>query len=227
MVNDILIGKGDAARSSAREVRQPPRHDRRRHRHRQIGVADAAGRGFLQARRAGVPRRRQGRPGRPRRSPARWATSSRRASTSSASTGPRPRTRSSSGTSTASSAIRCAPRSPRWDRPCSARLLELNDTQEGVLEVVFKAADDNGLLLLDLKDLRALLGWAADNAKDISQHYGLISARPRSPRSSARCCRWSRPAATPSSANPRSTSPTSCARTCPAAASSTSSPPTS
>ena len=57
-----------------------------------------------------------------------------------------------------------------------ARLMELNDTQEGVLEVVFKAADDNGLLLLDLKDLRALLTWASENAKDISQHYGLIAS---------------------------------------------------
>ena len=56
-----------------------------------------------------------------------------------------------------------------------ARLLELNDIQSGVLEVVFKVADDNGWLLLDLKDLRALLVWASDNAKDLSQHYGLIS----------------------------------------------------
>jgi DNA helicase HerA-like ATPase len=56
-----------------------------------------------------------------------------------------------------------------------ARLMELNDTQSGVLEVVFKAADDNGLLLLDLKDLRALLSWASENAKDLSQHYGLVS----------------------------------------------------
>ncbi len=55
------------------------------------------------------------------------------------------------------------------------RLLELNDIQSGVLEVVFKAADDGGLLLLDMKDLRALLAWASENAKDISQHYGLIS----------------------------------------------------
>jgi DNA helicase HerA-like ATPase len=55
------------------------------------------------------------------------------------------------------------------------RLLELNDIQAGVLEIVFKVADDEGLLLLDLKDLRALLVWATDNAKDISQHYGLIS----------------------------------------------------
>ncbi|MEO7064983.1 MAG: helicase HerA-like domain-containing protein [Dokdonella sp.] len=56
-----------------------------------------------------------------------------------------------------------------------ARLLELNEIQSGVLEVVFKAADDNGWLLLDLKDLRALLVWASENAKDLSQHYGLIS----------------------------------------------------
>jgi len=56
------------------------------------------------------------------------------------------------------------------------RLLELNDTQEGVLEVVFKLADDEGLLLIDLKDLRALLTFAAENAKSVSQRYGLISS---------------------------------------------------
>jgi len=58
-----------------------------------------------------------------------------------------------------------------------ARLLELNDTQSGVLEVAFKAADDNGLLLLDLKDLRALLTWASEHAKELSQHYGLMSTQ--------------------------------------------------
>lgn len=56
-----------------------------------------------------------------------------------------------------------------------ARLFELNDTQSGVLEVVFKMADDEGLLLLDLKDLRAILSFAAENAKAISQKYALIS----------------------------------------------------
>jgi DNA helicase HerA-like ATPase len=58
-----------------------------------------------------------------------------------------------------------------------SRLLELNDVQAGVLEVVFKAADDHGWLLLDLKDLRALLAFAADkaNAKTLSAQYGLIS----------------------------------------------------
>ncbi len=56
-----------------------------------------------------------------------------------------------------------------------ARILDLNDTQEGVLEVVFKMADDNGLLLLDLDDLRALLNHCAENRADISAKYGLIS----------------------------------------------------
>jgi DNA helicase HerA-like ATPase len=56
-----------------------------------------------------------------------------------------------------------------------ARVLELNDTQESMLEVIFKCADDQGLLLLDLADLRSLLTFASENAKDISSHYGLIS----------------------------------------------------
>ena len=56
------------------------------------------------------------------------------------------------------------------------RILQLNDTQSGVLEVVFKLADDRGLLLLDLDDLRALLSFVADNRKDVSAHYGLVSA---------------------------------------------------
>jgi len=45
----------------------------------------------------------------------------------------------------------------------------------GVLEIVFKLADDQGLLLLDLDDLRALLTFVADNRKDVSTHYGLVS----------------------------------------------------
>ncbi|HET9669412.1 MAG TPA: helicase HerA-like domain-containing protein [Casimicrobiaceae bacterium] len=57
-----------------------------------------------------------------------------------------------------------------------ARVLELNDTQQGVLTLVFKLADDNGLLLLDLKDLRALLQYAADNAASLQTSYGNVSA---------------------------------------------------
>ena len=56
------------------------------------------------------------------------------------------------------------------------RILELNETQAGVLDIVFKLADDRGLLLLDLEDLRALLGLIADERKDISTRYGLVSA---------------------------------------------------
>ena len=57
-----------------------------------------------------------------------------------------------------------------------ARLLELNDTQEGVLHVAFAVADDQGMLLLDLKDLRAMLTFVADNAKDLQSTYGNIGA---------------------------------------------------
>ena len=56
------------------------------------------------------------------------------------------------------------------------RLLNLNDTQEGVLNLVFKIADDNHLLLLDLKDLQAMLQYVGDHAKDFQTQYGNISA---------------------------------------------------
>jgi DNA helicase HerA-like ATPase len=57
-----------------------------------------------------------------------------------------------------------------------SRTLNLNDTQAGVLTLVFKVADDNGLLLLDLRDLRAMLQFAGDNAKAFTTEYGNISA---------------------------------------------------
>ena len=57
-----------------------------------------------------------------------------------------------------------------------ARMLDLNDTQAGVLNLVFKIADDNGLLLLDMKDLRAMLQHVGDNAKQFTTEYGNISA---------------------------------------------------
>jgi DNA helicase HerA-like ATPase len=56
-----------------------------------------------------------------------------------------------------------------------SRMLGLNDTQEGILYAVFRIADDQGLLLLDLKDLRALLTFAGENAKDLRLEYGNIS----------------------------------------------------
>ena len=57
------------------------------------------------------------------------------------------------------------------------RMLEINDTQVGMLEIAFKLADDQGLLLLDLDDLRALLTFVADNQKEISTQYGLVSTQ--------------------------------------------------
>ena len=56
-----------------------------------------------------------------------------------------------------------------------SRMLELNDVQEGVLSVVFRAADDQGLLLLDLKDLQAALTFAAENAAALGARYGNVS----------------------------------------------------
>lgn len=61
--------------------------------------------------------------------------------------------------------------------PLLARVFELNDTQEGVLTVTFKVADDNGLLLLDLDDLRSMLAFVSENAKEISGKYGLVSTQ--------------------------------------------------
>jgi DNA double-strand break repair helicase HerA and related ATPase len=55
-------------------------------------------------------------------------------------------------------------------------LLELNDTQTGILYSCFKIADDNGMLLLDLKDLRSVLSWMADNARELKSKYGNISS---------------------------------------------------
>jgi len=57
-----------------------------------------------------------------------------------------------------------------------SRMLALNDVQQGVLQLVFKIADDNGLLLLDLKDLRAMLQHVGDNASQFTTEYGNVSA---------------------------------------------------
>lgn len=55
------------------------------------------------------------------------------------------------------------------------RLLDLNETQQGILEIAFAVADDQGLLLLDLKDLRELISWIGDNAKELRKEYGNIA----------------------------------------------------
>ncbi len=57
-----------------------------------------------------------------------------------------------------------------------SRMLDLNETQTGVLNLVFKVADDNGLLLLDLKDLRSMLAFVGENARQFTTEYGNVSA---------------------------------------------------
>lgn len=57
-----------------------------------------------------------------------------------------------------------------------SRLLQLNDTQEGVLSIAFKYADDNGLLLLDLKDLQQLMLFVGENAQELTLQYGNVSS---------------------------------------------------
>ena len=176
MADGIIIGKADGAGRPRSALRQPARPDRRRHRHRQDGDPADAGRGLLGARRAGVPGRRQGRPLRPVHA------------------GRAPPARSPSGRASSASTAgrRAAFPVVFWDvfgeqgHPIRAtvsemgplllaRLLELNDTQEGVLNVAFAVADDEGLLLLDLKDLRAILQFVADNAKELQATYGNIA----------------------------------------------------
>ena len=56
-----------------------------------------------------------------------------------------------------------------------AQMLNLNDTQEGVLSAVFRIADDQGLLLIDFKDLKAMLSYVSDNATDLKADYGNLS----------------------------------------------------
>jgi len=58
-----------------------------------------------------------------------------------------------------------------------ANILELNDTQGGILHVAFSVADDQGLLLLDLKDLSSMLNWLAENRKELSREYGNIASQ--------------------------------------------------
>lgn len=57
-----------------------------------------------------------------------------------------------------------------------SRLLGLNDTQSGVLDIVFRAADDKGLLLLDMKDLRAMISYVAEHAAEYRNRYGNVSS---------------------------------------------------
>ena len=56
-----------------------------------------------------------------------------------------------------------------------ARLMDLNEVQEGVLSIAFRVADEQNLLLLDMGDLQAMLAWCAENAGDLSTRYGNVT----------------------------------------------------
>ncbi len=88
-----------------------------------------------------------------------------------------------------------------------SRMMNLNDTQEGVLNIAFRVADENGLPILDLKDLRAMLTFIADNSADLTRTYGNVSSTTVA-RSSASCSCSKTRTAKSSSASPRSKSRT-------------------
>ena len=173
-----IARNADAELSPAAGARQPPRAHHRRHRHRQDRHAAGDGRALQRHRRAGLHGRREGRSCRHQPGRARVADKLAERLKLLGVDAPRVRrrARSCSGTCSASRAIRCARRSPTWARCCSRGILDLNETQEGVLALVFKVADDNGLLLLDLKDLRAMLQYVGDNAQQFQTNYGNVSA---------------------------------------------------
>ena len=84
-----------------------------------------------------------------------------------------------------------------------ARMMELSDAQEGVLNIAFRVADEQGLALLDLKDLQAMLVWLGENAQEVGPHLRQRRRRPRSAPSSARSWCWRTRARRRSSASRR------------------------
>jgi len=88
-----------------------------------------------------------------------------------------------------------------------SRLMDLNDVQEGVINICFRVADEQGLVILDLKDLRAVLGFISDHAAELTVQYGNVSkatiGSPRNPRTSATISRRCKATRTP---RPRPTS---------------------
>ena len=111
-----------------------------------------------------------------------------------------------SGTSTASRGTRSAPPSREMGPLLLARLMGLNETQEGVLNIAFRYADDNGLLLIDLADLQAVLMTLRREGEGTRRPSTATSPRPASARSSASCSPSRARALTASSASRRSRS---------------------
>ena len=210
MSEPLLIAKSKHDLVSAARAGQPPRPDHRRDRHRQDGdAADAWPRRFSAI---GVPVFMADVKGdlAGLRQPGELTPKlkERLDSLELADAAVRRPARSRSGTCSASRAIPVRATVSDMGPLLLSRMLNLNDTQEGVLTLVFKIADDNGLLLLDLKDLRAMLQHVGDNAQAVHHRVRQRLRRQRSARSSAACSRSSSRAATSSSASRRSTSPT-------------------
>ena len=144
---------------------EPARADRGRNRHRQDAHAAGADRAALRGRCLGLRGRREGRRLGPRRRRARPTARRPSAPRSSASRSRRPASRSSTSSWAASApACRCGPPSPTSARSCWPRSSSANETQEQSLALVFRYADQKGLPLLDLSDLRALLTFLDSDA---------------------------------------------------------------
>jgi DNA helicase HerA-like ATPase len=177
----IFIGLGSNGEPQRLVLRRANRHGliAGRHRHRQDSHAPGHCRGFLGSRRSRLPRRREGRSCR--------HGYARIADLAASSDADRPAPPSS-----AWRASLCRQSAIFWDlfgeqgHPVRttvsemgplllARLMNLNETQEGVLNIAFRVADEEGLLLLNLEDLQALLLHCAENASDLSGRYGNVT----------------------------------------------------
>ena len=158
---------------------QPARPRRGRHRHRQDQDAPAHGRAAVRPGRPGLPRRHEGRPVRVSRRPARATTRSPAARPTSACRGRRRHTpRSSTRSAARASGISIRATITSFGPTLLSKVLGLNDTQESSLGLIFHYADKNGLALLDLKDLRAVITHlTSDEGKaDLKDLGGLSSA---------------------------------------------------
>ena len=194
MAEPLLLAKHDEHRVlPAAGAGQPPRPDHRRHRHRQDRDAADARRELQPASacRCSWPTSRATCPAsaRPAASAPSWPRVLKERGIDAPASAGLPGRRS--GTCSASRATRCAPRSPTWARCCWRACSTSTRRRQGVLQLVFKIADDNGLLLLDLKDLRAMLQHVGDNARAVHDRVRQRQRRQRSARSSAACCRSS------------------------------------
>ena len=196
------------------QARQPPRADRGRDRHRQDGDAAGHRRRVLPRRRALLRRRREGRPVGPRHG--RIADRARPTTIFAA----RAAEIGDTDWAYADNPVQFWDLFGEQGHPIRttvsemgplllARLMDLNEVQEGVLTIAFHVADEEGLLLLDLDDLQAMLARVRRARRRAHHHLRQCLASSRSARSSARCSSCAARAASISSASPRSTSTTS------------------